>query len=83
MEKLSETAVRLKIAFDIDQMRPGCSLLQAAYGCPPNLADLFPIESWLLEPSEGLRVYNIERQQLTQLIEKTREFQEKRLAQPR
>jgi hypothetical protein len=66
----------LRIAFDITLMRPGCALLQAAYQCGPHLADLFPVDIWLLSPTADLKVYNIERTQLSLLQEKTRLFHE-------
>lgn len=70
---------KLKIAFDITLMRPGCAMLQAAFGCPGVLADLFPVETWLLTPTENLRVYRIQRPQLEQLVQKARDAQQKRV----
>lgn len=60
----------MKIAFDIEQMRPGCVLLQAALGCNSFLAHKFPTESWLLFPTPGLKVYEITEEQLPMLVSK-------------
>ena len=67
----------MRIAFDIATMRPACPLLQAAYKCDATLADLFPTEIWLLAPTSGMRVYNIEREQVPLLVEKARKFKER------
>lgn len=70
----------MKIAFDIELMRPACVLLQAAYRCDFSLADLFPTETWLLSPTKDMKIYNIELPQVNLLVEKTRRFHEKRKA---
>lgn len=61
-----------KIAFDIEQMKPGCVLLQAALGCQSSIAHRFPVESWLLAPTPGLKVYEITDEQLTILTERVK-----------
>ena len=59
----------MKIAYDTKLMRPGCVLLQAPLGCTaPNLADLFPVNSWLLAPTPDLRVFPVTDAQLLKLI---------------
>jgi hypothetical protein len=61
----------MKIAFDVDQVRPGCVLLQAAMvreGRPQNFLDLFPSETWTLDPT-GLAVYEVTEEQLQILSE--------------
>lgn len=59
----------MKIAYDAKLKRPGCVLLQASFGCvEPNLADLFPIDSWLLAPTPDLRVYSLKEDQLSKLV---------------
>jgi hypothetical protein len=55
------------IAFDVQAMRPGCVLLQAAYGCSPSVAHGFPTEAWLLAPTDTLRVYEVSPEQLAKL----------------
>ena len=60
------------IVYDIALMRPGCALIQAAFGCGVVIAHQFPVESWLLSPSESLRVYQITQKQLRILVEKTK-----------
>lgn len=58
----------MKIAFDIELMRPGCALLQAAMGCGTSIAHHFPVESWVLTPTPGLKVYEITEHQLPKLV---------------
>ena len=58
----------MKIAFDVEQMRPGCALLQAGLGCGTSIAHHFPVESWLLAPTEGLKVYEVTEAQLEKLV---------------
>ena len=58
----------VKIAFDIDEMKVGCVLLQATYGCDPMLAERFNTDHWLLAPTPGLKVRPITEKQLDQLV---------------
>jgi hypothetical protein len=59
----------VKIAYDAKLKRPGCVLLQATLGCAePNLAGLFPVNSWLLAPTPDLRAYPVTDAQLLKLI---------------
>lgn len=46
-----------KIAFDAKLKRPGCVLLQAALGCDSRIAQEFPTSSWLLSPTDDLKIY--------------------------
>lgn len=57
----------MKIAFDIKEMKIGCVLLQATFGCDPKLADRFDTKHWLLAPTPDLKVYEINEDQLKQL----------------
>ena len=57
----------IRIAFDLAQMRPGCVLLQATFGCPSSVAHRFPVESWLLAPTADLKVYEVTEEQLDRL----------------
>ena len=69
----------MKIAFDVEQMKPGCVLLQAALGCDHILAHRFPAESWILSPTPNLRVYEVTEEQVPMLVEKVMAHQ----AEPR
>jgi hypothetical protein len=59
----------MKVAFDLELMRPGCALLQAALGAGTSIAQHFPVESWLLFPTPGLKVYELTDEQLPKLVE--------------
>lgn len=47
------------VALDIELLQVGCPLLQAAMGGSSRMLDLVPIESWLLYPTDNLKVYRI------------------------
>jgi hypothetical protein len=49
----------MRIAFDIELMRPGCPIVQPVMGGNTNAADWFDPEDWLLAPTEGMRVYEL------------------------
>ena len=59
----------MKIAFDIELMKPGCVLLQASLGGDPQLASRFDTRHWLLYPTPNLRVYEVTEEQLNQLVQ--------------
>ena len=62
----------MKIAYDIKLMRPGCALIQAAMGGAPNENTLrFPLESWVEGASPDMKVYQVNDEQLEQLIKMT------------
>ncbi len=61
----------MKIVYDTELMRPGCVLLQATFGCNPDLAHRFKTEHWLLAPTDNLKVYPVTESQLDQLVEMT------------
>lgn len=61
----------MKIAYDCELRRPGCVILQAAMGGSSEAAKMFPVESWLVAPTDGLNVYPVTRGQLKVLIEMT------------
>lgn len=63
----------MKIAYDIQSMRPGCVILQAALGCDSSLVHFFPVETWIVDSAENLKVYEITKEQLVILIRKTEE----------
>jgi len=58
-----------RIAFDIEQMKPGCVLLQAvlASSC---MAHCFESRLWLTTPTPNMRVYSITREELVLLVQK-------------
>jgi hypothetical protein len=58
----------MKVVYDAVLKRPGCALLQAALGGTNGIADLFPLDSWLLAPTDDLRLYEINEGRLGQLI---------------
>ena len=58
----------MKIVFDIELMKPGCVLLQASLGGEPELAHRFSTSDWLLFPTPGLKLYEINEEQLNKLV---------------
>ena len=60
----------MKIAFNIEEMRPGCALLQAAFGGEMGIANRFPVETWDLNPTK-LQLYEVNNAQLEELIIKS------------
>jgi hypothetical protein len=56
------------IAYDATLRRPGCVIIQAAYGTDADIS-LFPTESWLLMPSQDMKVYKVTEEQLKKLVE--------------
>lgn len=59
----------MKIAYDTIQDRPGCALIQASMGADIDNFELakFGTESWLLAPTDNLRLYEINAAQLKTL----------------
>jgi len=51
--------VTIRFAYDTHLKRPGCVLLQAALGGDIAAVNRFPVDSWLLAPTDNLRVYDI------------------------
>lgn len=62
----------MKIAYDTELMRPGCALLQAALACDLYVVYNFPPETWLTYPTEALKVYEVSKEQLKTLVERTK-----------
>ena len=56
------------LVYDITLRRPGCALLQAAFGVPGSIAARFPTEDWLLSPTPDLKVYTLTDEQLKKVI---------------
>jgi hypothetical protein len=65
---------RVKIAFDIKLMRPACVLLQAVYGCDAHVLRDFNGESWLLVPTDDLRLYELDEKQLRLLSQRVNDL---------
>lgn len=63
---------KFKIAYDVILHRPGCVLLQAVLG-DREVAHLFPTETWLLAPTKDLKVYEVTKVQLQQLVTLTKQ----------
>ncbi len=60
----------MRIAFDVRLRRPGCVLIQAVLGASvpgPLFQRLFPHETWLVSPTDDMRVYPVTDDQLAQL----------------
>jgi hypothetical protein len=60
----------VRIAFDTKLRRPGCVLVQAALGAsvPGTLFQRhFPHETWLVSPTEDMKVYSVTEEQLEKL----------------
>jgi hypothetical protein len=58
----------VKIVFDTKLRRPACVLLQAAYGAEPHIAENFDPETWLLAPTPDMAMFDVNPNQLKQLI---------------
>ena len=65
-------AEKLKIVFDTALMRPACALLQAVKGGTPGIASRFPSESWLIDPTDNMKLYAVSEAQLQILINRVR-----------
>lgn len=63
----------MKIAFDVEEMKPGCVLIQAALGCDPNVADAFDPDDWIVDRIAGMKVYEVTEGQLVELVAKVKE----------
>jgi hypothetical protein len=61
----------MKIVYDTTLMRPGCAILQAAYGADVSIARMFNSQDWLTNPTPDMGVYEVTKEQLELLIAKT------------
>jgi hypothetical protein len=62
----------MRVVFDTKTRRPGCALLQALYGgnVPSMMFGVkFPVETWMLAPTESMRTYEVTEEELDQLAE--------------
>lgn len=56
------------IAFDVVLRRPGCPLVQAGMGGDPYpISKLFDAETWLVAPTENMKLYSIKIVELEKL----------------
>lgn len=63
------------LVYDLDLLRPGCVLLQAALGgtVPPAVfSDLFDAADWILGPTPGLKLYQVTQPELEIIASKTK-----------
>jgi hypothetical protein len=61
------------VAYDCELKRPGCVLIQAAFGCTIDNLDLDRIGHWLLSPTPAMQVYEIPRDRIDDLVHVTQE----------
>jgi hypothetical protein len=64
--------LRMKIAYDIKLMKPGCALIQSVMGGSSRVKDEFSADTWLLFQTPDMHLYEVSEKQLTQLIKMTR-----------
>lgn len=70
---------KIPIMYNVETRQVGCAILQGAYGCNPALSSLyFNTESWQLAPSEGLKKYEVTKEQLQFLADKTNKHWEEK-----
>lgn len=67
----------MKIAYDIELMRPACVIVAASMGADSDLAHWFDTQDWLLAPTPNMKVYPVTEDQVDQLVVMTREKREK------
>jgi hypothetical protein len=62
------------IAFNIEAMKPGCVLLQAAMGCDPAVVRGFDATDWIVDGPDvqGLKVYPVTDEQLKALEDRVK-----------
>jgi hypothetical protein len=60
------------IMFNVEEMRPACVILAAAYGATSEYHNAFPVESWIVQGDEvaGLKLYKIRRGQVEELVKR-------------
>lgn len=60
--------MKYKIAYDCTLKRPGCAILQAALGGDRFIASKFPTEVWLVYPTDDLKLYELDEDQLAIVV---------------
>lgn len=58
----------MKIAYDAKLKRPGCAILQAFFSATPGIANRFPTGAWLTAPTDDMKLYEVNDEQLKHLI---------------
>jgi|TARA_X000001388_G_C2196283_1_gene109474 hypothetical protein len=58
------------IAFNIEDMKPACWNLQRFFGGTPSLAAEFPPHTWDMKPSNKIKCYPINEEQLKILVKR-------------
>ncbi len=58
----------MRIAYDCKLGRPACVLLQAALGGDRHVAHRFPAESWLVDLTPDMKVYEVLPGELSELV---------------
>jgi len=56
----------MKLVYDMARGRPACALLQVVFGGDLGIADQFPPQSWLVMPTDSMRLYDVTFDQLGQ-----------------
>lgn len=57
--------MKYRIAYDTQRMQPGCVLIQAAMGgTVPNFSSLFDASTWLLAPTDDMKLFEVDEIQL-------------------
>jgi len=63
----------MKIVFDVDEMKPACILLQIIMGGDQQAAHRFNPQYWLVHPTPGMKGFDLNEDQLDQLVKKVEE----------
>lgn len=63
----------MRIVYDTTLDQPACVLVAAALGGDPNVANLFPSESWLLTPTPNMGVFDATPEQVAILVKRNQE----------
>ena len=61
----------MKIFYDCELRRPACVLIQAALGGDAVAAQAFDPAHWLLAPTPGMRLYEVDEGRLAKLVRMT------------
>lgn len=59
----------MKLAFDTKLRRPACVLVAAALGGDIGASGAFPAETWLLAPTDDMKVYEVDAPMLHRIVE--------------
>lgn len=58
----------MRVAFDTELMRPGCVIVAAMMGADTEPCSHFEVDTWLLAPTPGMRVFETTPEQLAKLV---------------